>query len=85
MGYAVADDLSGVCGGTFALPIDALVTRAPGESGPQARLIVRRGRQHPGAQLSLTDHNGCRFQAILTDQTDPDMAVLECRRRQPPS
>jgi hypothetical protein len=35
-----------------------------------------------GAQLSFTDHDGYRFQAILTDQTDPDIAVLECRHRQ---
>ena len=34
-----------------------------------SRLIVRRERPHPGAQLSFTDHDGYRFQAILTDQT----------------
>ena len=34
-------------------------------------MIVRRERPHPGAQLSFTDHDGYRFQAILTDQTDP--------------
>jgi hypothetical protein len=42
-----------------------------------ARVIVRRERPHPGAQLSFTDHDGHRFQAILTDQTDPDIATLE--------
>ena len=47
-----------------------------------SRLIVRRERPHPGAQLSFTDHDGYRFQAILTDQTDTDIAVLECRHRQ---
>ena len=46
------------------------------------RLIVRRERPHPGAQLSFTDHDGYRFQAILTDQPDPDIAVLECCHRQ---
>jgi Transposase DDE domain group 1 len=46
------------------------------------RLIVRRERPHPGAQLSFTDHDGYRFQAILTDQPDADIAVLECRHRQ---
>jgi len=46
------------------------------------RLIVRRERPHPGAQLSFTDHDGYRFQAILTDQPDEDIAVLECRHRQ---
>jgi hypothetical protein len=47
-----------------------------------SRLIVRRERPHPGAQLSFTDHDGYRFQVILTDQTDKDIAVLECRHRQ---
>ena len=47
-----------------------------------SRLIVRRERPHPGAQLSFTDHDGYRFQAILTDQTDPEIAVLERRHRQ---
>ncbi len=47
-----------------------------------SRLIVRRERPHPGAQLSFTDHDGYRFQAILTDQTDPDIAILERRHRQ---
>jgi DDE family transposase len=47
-----------------------------------SRLIVRRERPHPGAQLSFTDHDGYRFQAILTDQPDPDIAVLERRHRQ---
>ena len=45
-------------------------------------MIVRRERPHPGAQLSFTDHDGYRFQAILTDQPDPDIAVLERRHRQ---
>jgi hypothetical protein len=47
-----------------------------------SRLIIRRERPHPGAQLSFTDHDGYRFQAILTDHTDLDIAVLECRHRQ---
>ncbi len=47
-----------------------------------SRLIVRRERPHPGAQLSFTDHDGYRFQAILTDQTAEDIAALERRHRQ---
>jgi Transposase DDE domain group 1 len=51
-------------------------------SWPEAtRLIVRRERPHPGAQLSFSDHDGHRFQAILTDQPNEDIAVLECRHR----
>jgi hypothetical protein len=48
----------------------------------RSRLIVRRERPHPGAQLSFTDHDSYRFQAILTDQTDQDIAIIECRHRQ---
>jgi Transposase DDE domain group 1 len=47
-----------------------------------SRVIVRRERPHPGAQLSFTDHDGYRFQAILTDQTDPNIQILERRHRQ---
>lgn len=36
-----------------------------------SRVIVRRERAHPGAQLNFTDHDGHRFQAILTDQAGP--------------
>ena len=46
-------------------------------SWPQGtRVIIRRERAHPGAQLSFTDHDGHRFQAILTDQAGP-IAELE--------
>jgi len=41
-----------------------------------SRVLVRRERAHPGAQLTFTDHDGHRFQAILTDQTGP-VAELE--------
>ena len=47
-----------------------------------SRVIVRRERPHPGAQLSFTNHDGYRFQAILTDQADPTIAILERRHRQ---
>jgi hypothetical protein len=45
------------------------------------RVIVRRERAHPGAQLRFTDHDGHRFAAILTDQPDRDIAYLEARHR----
>ena len=47
-----------------------------------SRVIVRRERPHPGAQLSFTDHDAYRFQGILTDQTDHDIAIIERRHRQ---
>ena len=46
------------------------------------RLICRRERPHPGAQLSFTDLDGHRFQCFITDQTDPDIAELEVLHRQ---
>ncbi len=42
----------------------------------RSRVIVRRERAHPGAQLTFTDHDGHRFQAILTDQPG-DIAHVE--------
>jgi len=42
-----------------------------------SRVLVRRERAHPGAQLTFTDHDGHRFQAILTDQPDTDIAAIE--------
>ena len=60
-----------------------ITNRVELSSWPQgSRLIVRRERPHPGAQLSFTDRDGYRFQAILTDQDDQEIAVLECRHRQ---
>ena len=45
---------------------------------PEAtRLIVRRERPHPGAQLTLFDTiEGRRHTAFITDQTDDD---IDCR------
>ncbi len=46
-----------------------------------SRLIIRREPLHPGAQQTIDDLDGCRFTAVLTDQTDGDIAVLEQRHR----
>ena len=46
------------------------------------RLICRRERPHPGAQLSFTDVDGHRFQCFITDQTTGDIAALEVQHRQ---
>jgi hypothetical protein len=52
------------------------------EAWPQgSRLIVRRERPHPGAQLSFTDVDGHRFQCFITDQDDDDVGALEARHR----
>jgi len=47
----------------------------------RSRVLVRRERAHPGAQLSFTDVDGHRFQAILTDQPGDDIAAIERRHR----
>jgi hypothetical protein len=46
------------------------------------RLICRRERPHPGAQLSFTDHDGHRFQCFITDQISGDLPALEADHRQ---
>jgi len=46
------------------------------------RLICRRERPHPGAQLSFTDIDGHRFQCFITDQGGGDIAGLEVLNRQ---
>lgn len=45
------------------------------------RVIVRRERPHPGAQLTFTDHDGWRFQAFATDTKTGQLAHLEARHR----
>jgi hypothetical protein len=43
------------------------------------RLICRRERPHPGAQLSVLDHEtGYRHTAFITDQQGADIAALGC-------
>jgi hypothetical protein len=46
------------------------------------RAICRRERPHPGAQLSFTDHDGHRFQVLLTNQSGKRIARLEQVHRQ---
>jgi hypothetical protein len=45
------------------------------------RLICRRERPHPGAQLSFTDLDGHRFQCFITDRDGKDIAALEAIHR----
>ena len=45
--------------------------------GERVRVIARRERPHPGAQLTLFDTaEGFRHQVFITDQTDTDIAAL---------
>jgi Transposase DDE domain group 1 len=47
----------------------------------RSRVIVRRERPHPGAQLRFTDADGHRFTAFLTDTVSGQLADLEVRHR----
>ena len=46
------------------------------------RVIVRKERPHPGAQLRFTDIDGHRFTAFATDARKGQLADLELRHRQ---
>jgi Transposase DDE domain group 1 len=63
--------------------VTELTDRVELSSWPEGtRLIVRRERPHPGAQLSVFDHEaGYRHTAFITDQDDHDVAALELRHR----
>jgi hypothetical protein len=45
------------------------------------RLIVRKERPHPGAQLRITDIDGLRITAFVTNTTRGQLADLELRHR----
>ncbi|MCZ4103471.1 IS1380 family transposase [Streptomyces sp. So13.3] len=46
------------------------------------RLIVRKERPHPGAQLRITDADGLRLTAFAANTTGVPIATLELRHRQ---
>lgn len=76
------------------MPTPTMPTRSPARFGPQhwpdtLRVIARRERPHPGAQLRLTDHNGWRITCFATNTPiDPTarhgwpLPDLEVRHRQ---
>jgi hypothetical protein len=49
--------------------------------GDDLRMIARREDPHPGAQLTFTDVDGHRFQVMVTDLVDDDIAYLEALYR----
>ena len=61
---------------TGMLPAAALDGWPPG-----MRVIARRERPHPGAQLRFSDIHGHRFQAFATNTTGGQLAHLEARHR----
>ena len=66
--------------GAWVTELTGLLDLSSWPSG--TRLICRRERPHPGAQLSFTDAGGHRFQCFITDQDDQDIAALEAIHRQ---
>jgi hypothetical protein len=71
------------------MPDPVKPTRSPDKYGPQhwphgMRVIARRERPHPGAQLRLTDHNGWRITCFATNTRASGwtLATLEVRHRQ---
>jgi Transposase DDE domain group 1 len=68
------------------MPTPTAPTRSPARFGPQnwpsgMRVVARRERPHPGAQLRLTDHNGWRVTCFATNTTGWSLAELEVRHR----
>jgi Transposase DDE domain group 1 len=70
----------GVREGAWVTELSELVNLAGWPEG--TRLICRRERPHPGAQLTFSDLDGHRFQCFITDQQSEDIATLEALHRQ---
>ncbi|RII06886.1 hypothetical protein DSC45_35060 [Streptomyces sp. YIM 130001] len=69
----------GIRDGAWAAELDGNVLKGR----PQGmRLIVRKERPHPGAQLRLTDADGLRLTCFATNTTGEKIETLELRHRQ---
>jgi hypothetical protein len=89
---AALDADGGPCDGaqvaelTAWMPSPTIKTSRPGPQHWPAgmRVIARRERPHPGAQLRLTDHNGWRITCFATNTRGPGwtLPTLEVRHRQ---
>lgn len=78
--WEAAYDADGqVRAGAWVAELTGLLDLAGWPSG--MRVIVRRERPHPGAQLRFTDINGHRFTAFATDARRGQLADLELRHR----
>jgi len=65
--------------GAWVADITGLLDLADWPAG--MRVIVRKERPHPGAQLRFTDIDGHRFTAFATDTSKGQLADLELRHR----
>lgn len=79
-----AIDEDGIRDGAWVTEVTSNIDLSAWQEG--SRLILRKERPHPGAQLTFTDSGGMRVTAFLTD-TEPrvitgNIAGLELRHRQ---
>ena len=76
---AYDSDDDGVREGAFVAELTGLLNL---EGWPEGmRVIVRKERPHPGAQLRITDHEGMRVTAFATNTPRGQLPVLELRHR----
>ncbi|GCB54833.1 IS1380-like element IS1676 family transposase [Rhodococcus erythropolis] len=73
------DSSGGVRDGAWVAELTGLVHLSGWPAG--MRLIVRKERPHPGAQLRLTDRNGLRLTAFVTNTVVGSLQTLELRHR----
>jgi hypothetical protein len=82
--YPAIDAGGGIRAGAWVAEATALVDLSARPAG--TRLILRKERPHPGAQLRFTDTEGHRVTGFLTDTADGvipgQLAGLELRHRQ---
>jgi len=82
--YPAIDTDGGIRDGAWVAEATTLVTLSSWPAG--TRLILRKERPHPGAQLRFTDADGMRVTAFITDTAagvvPGQVAGLELRHRQ---
>ncbi|WP_420886681.1 IS1380 family transposase [Brachybacterium muris] len=72
-------DDDGIRDGAFVAELTGLLDLSGWPAG--MRVIVRKERPHPGAQLRITDHEGMRITAFATNTPRGQLPVLELRHR----
>ena len=79
-GWTAAYDIDGEArDGAWVAEITDLLDLSAWPEG--CRVIIRRERPHPGAQLRFTDADGHRFTAFITDTPGGQLADREVRHR----
>ncbi|MDN5686386.1 MAG: IS1380 family transposase [Brachybacterium sp.] len=76
---AYDSDDDGVRDGAFVAELTGLLDLTGCPAG--MRVIVRKERPHPGAQLQITDHEGMRITAFATNTPRGQLPTLELRHR----